>query len=92
ANGHGVTGHRTVSVAHIFLIQMFFKVTAKICEGNEPGDVEYSEGEYKTSVNQQKQDDLRSHKDSMANMNVPLNLNVILHPQLGSSFIGVQDV
>lgn len=74
ANGHGVTGHRIVSVAHIFLIQCFvFKVTAKKCE---PGEADYSEGEYEISVNQEKQDDLRSHKDSLANTDVPLNLNV----------------
>lgn len=77
ANGHGVTGHRIVSVAHIFLIQCFvFKVTAKKCEGNEPGEAEYSEGEYETSVNQEKQEDLRSYKDSLANTDIPLNLNV----------------
>ncbi|XP_029484883.1 ankyrin repeat domain-containing protein 1-like isoform X1 [Oncorhynchus nerka] len=50
-----------------------FMVTAKKCE---PGEAEYSEGEYETSVNQEKQDDLRSHKDSLANTDVPLNLNV----------------
>ncbi|XP_041714457.1 ankyrin repeat domain-containing protein 1-like isoform X2 [Coregonus clupeaformis] len=51
-------------------------VSGKKCEGKESGDVQYSEGEYETSVNQEKQDDLRSHNDNLADTDVPMNLNV----------------
>uniref|UniRef100_A0A4W5R1C5 Ankyrin repeat domain-containing protein 1 n=1 Tax=Hucho hucho TaxID=62062 RepID=A0A4W5R1C5_9TELE len=51
-------------------------VSSKKCEVKESGDVQYSEGEYETSVSQEKQEDLRSHKDSLADTDAPMNLNV----------------
>lgn len=69
---------RIVSVAHIFLIVLFFlfKVSGQKCEGKESRDVQSSEEKYETSINQEKQEDLRSHKDSLADTDAPMNLNV----------------
>ncbi|XP_024243488.1 ankyrin repeat domain-containing protein 1 isoform X1 [Oncorhynchus tshawytscha] len=58
------------------ILQVQELVSGKKCEGKESRDVHSSEGEYETSINQEKQEDLRSHKDSLADTDAPMNLNV----------------
>ncbi|XP_019902287.2 ankyrin repeat domain-containing protein 1 isoform X2 [Esox lucius] len=52
-----------------------FMVEDKKCEGKKHGDLENTEEECEISINQEKRDVLISHKDSLADFEVPLNLN-----------------
>uniref|UniRef100_A0A3P8XFJ6 Ankyrin repeat domain-containing protein 1 n=1 Tax=Esox lucius TaxID=8010 RepID=A0A3P8XFJ6_ESOLU len=52
------------------------EILYKKCEGKKHGDLENTEEECEISINQEKRDVLISHKDSLADFEVPLNLNV----------------